>query len=105
MRDIINKGVEEEDVLATAEAAIRGGWENLKFYFMIGLPFETDEDVAEIFELASKVIKRCRPISKRINVTVSVFKLCSKTSYTIPMVRTDGYRRDEKKTQNIKRLI
>ena len=72
LRDIINKGVEEEDVLATAEAAIRGGWENLKFYFMIGLPFETDEDVAEIFELASKVIKRCRPISKRINVTVSV---------------------------------
>jgi radical SAM superfamily enzyme YgiQ (UPF0313 family) len=35
LRDIINKGVEEEDVLATAEAAIRGGWENLKFYFMI----------------------------------------------------------------------
>ncbi len=72
LRDIINKGVNEEDVLDTAEAAIRGGWENLKFYFMIGLPFETDEDVAAVFELASKVIKRCRPISKRINVTVSV---------------------------------
>lgn len=36
LRDIINKGVEEEDVLATA-SFIRGGWENLKFYFMIGL--------------------------------------------------------------------
>ena len=72
LRDIINKGVEEADVLDTAEAAIRGKWENLKFYFMIGLPYETDEDVAAIYDLATKVLKRCLPISKRINVTVSV---------------------------------
>lgn len=55
MRDIINKGVNEEDVLETAEAAVRGGWETLKFYFMIGLPFETDEDVKGIYELAKKL--------------------------------------------------
>ena len=72
MRDIINKGVNEEEVLETAEAAVRGGWETLKFYFMIGLPFETDEDVRGIYELAKKVIDRCRPINKRLNVTVSV---------------------------------
>lgn len=72
MRDIINKGVNEEDVLETAEAAVRGGWETLKFYFMIGLPFETDEDVKAIYELAKKVVDRCRPINKRLNVTVSV---------------------------------
>lgn len=72
MRDIINKGVNEEDVLETAEAAVRGGWETLKFYFMIGLPFETDEDVKGIYELAKKVVDRCRPINKRLNVTVSV---------------------------------
>lgn len=72
LRDIINKGVTEKDVLETAEAAVRGGWENLKFYFMIGLPFETDEDVAEIYHLAKKVVDLCRPINKRLNVTVSV---------------------------------
>lgn len=72
MRDIINKGVNEEEVLETAEAAVRGGWETLKFYFMIGLPFETDEDVRGIYELAKKVVDRCRPINKRLNVTVSV---------------------------------
>ena len=72
MRDIINKGVNEEDVLETAEAAVRGGWETLKFYFMIGLPFETDEDVKAIYELAKKVVDICRPINKRLNVNVSV---------------------------------
>ena len=72
MRDIINKGVTEQDVLETAEAAVRGGWETLKFYFMIGLPFETDEDVAGIYHLAKKVVDLCRPINKRLNVTVSV---------------------------------
>lgn len=72
MRDVINKGVTEEDVLITAETAVKAGWENLKFYFMIGLPFETDEDVEEIYNLVKKVIDRCRPINKRLNVTVSV---------------------------------
>ena len=72
MRDIINKGVNEDEVLETAEAAVRGGWETLKFYFMIGLPFETDEDVKGIYDLAKKVVDRCRPINKRLNVTVSV---------------------------------
>ncbi|WP_294704447.1 TIGR03960 family B12-binding radical SAM protein [uncultured Fusobacterium sp.] len=72
MRDIINKGVNEEDVLSTAEAAVRGGWETLKFYFMIGLPFETDEDVKAIYDLAKKVVDLCKPINKRLNVTVSV---------------------------------
>ena len=72
MRDIINKGVYEKDIMETAERAIRGGWENLKFYFMIGLPYETDEDVIAIHTLVKKVVTHCRQISKRINVTVSV---------------------------------
>ena len=72
LRDVINKGVDEKDVLETAETAVRGGWETLKFYFMIGLPFETDEDVKEIYTLVKKVIDICRPINKRLNVTVSV---------------------------------
>ena len=72
LRDVINKGVDEKDVLETAEAAVRGGWETLKFYFMIGLPFETDEDVRGIYELAKKVVDICRPINKRLNVNVSV---------------------------------
>lgn len=72
MRDIINKGVNEEDILSTAKAAVEAGWDNLKFYFMIGLPFETDEDVLGIYELVKKVAWQCRAIRKRVNITASV---------------------------------
>ncbi len=72
MRDVINKGVDEKEILDTAEAAVKAGWHTLKFYFMIGLPYETDEDVAGIYDLAQKVVDLCRPISKRLQITVSV---------------------------------
>jgi len=72
LRDVINKGVNEEEILETAIAAVKAGWHNLKFYFMIGLPFETDEDVKGIHDLATKVIGECRKYSKRLNITVSV---------------------------------
>ena len=44
---------------------------------MIGLPFETDEDVKGIYELAKKVVDRCRPINKRLNVNSKCIKLCT----------------------------
>lgn len=72
MRDIINKGVTEQQIMDTAEAAVRAGWMSLKFYFMIGLPFETMEDVQGIYELVKKVSIMCRKIDKRINITASV---------------------------------
>ena len=55
MRDIINKNVTEEDVLSSCEAAFSQGWDAIKLYFMIGLPTETDEDIAGIAELGRKV--------------------------------------------------
>ncbi len=57
MRDIINKCVTEEDVLSAVRAAFAAGWSRLKLYFMIGLPFETDEDVAGIPALINKVLE------------------------------------------------
>jgi radical SAM family uncharacterized protein len=72
LRDVINKGVTEEEILETAEAAVKAGWDTLKFYFMIGLPFETDEDVKGIYDLVRKVVEKCRVHSKRLSITVSV---------------------------------
>lgn len=72
MRDIINKGVTEDEIMETAETAVRAGWMSLKFYFMIGLPFETMADVQGIYELVKKVSQMCRSIDKRINITASV---------------------------------
>lgn len=55
MRDVINKGVSEEDLMNAVGAAFESGWSGVKLYFMIGLPFETDEDVLAIADLAKKV--------------------------------------------------
>ncbi len=57
LRDAINKNVTEEEILTTCATAFSGGWNNVKLYFMLGLPTETDEDVIGIAELVWKIIK------------------------------------------------
>ncbi len=58
LRDVINKNVTESDLMEAAGAAFREGWDSLKLYFMIGLPTETDADIAGIADLAKKVWQR-----------------------------------------------
>ena len=55
MRNIINKGLTKEDILKGATLAFEGGWTRVKLYFMLGLPFETDEDIDGIGELCNEV--------------------------------------------------
>ena len=57
LRDAINKNVTEEEILTTCAIAFSGGWNNVKLYFMLGLPTETDDDVMGIADLVYKVIK------------------------------------------------
>jgi radical SAM family uncharacterized protein len=64
LRDVINKGVTEEDLLSSVGLAFRGGWTGVKLYFMIGLPFETMEDVEGIAELGMKVVNEYLKIPK-----------------------------------------
>lgn len=80
LRDIINKGVIEEDLWAAVEAAFTQGYSSIKLYFMIGLPFETYEDIAAIADMCRKVLaigRRCRPAGMhkplKINLGVSSF--------------------------------
>lgn len=56
MRDIINKGVTEADMIKAAKSAFELGWSTIKLYYMIGLPFETMEDVEGIASLSEKVV-------------------------------------------------
>ncbi len=58
LRDVINKGVNEEDLLRAVGDAFEAGWNGVKLYFMIGLPTETEEDILGIAELARKVSAR-----------------------------------------------
>lgn len=55
LRDVINKGVTEEDLITAVSYAFKEGWSRIKLYFMIGLPTETDEDVLGIKDLSYKV--------------------------------------------------
>lgn len=73
MRDIINKGVTEEDLLNAVTAAFENGWKSVKLYFMIGLPFETDEDVLAIAQLVRNVQYRYYKVTghKGCQVTAS----------------------------------
>ncbi len=55
LRDVINKGVDEEDLVTAVSYAFKEGWSRIKLYFMIGLPTETDEDVLGIKDISYKV--------------------------------------------------
>ena len=77
MRDIINKNISEETILNTMKFAYGNGWSTVKLYFMIGLPFETDEDVLGICELVKKIEAIYYSVpkeqrGKRFGITVSV---------------------------------
>ena len=80
LRDVITKGVTEEDLIRSVTDAFENGWSSVKLYFMLGLPTETDEDVLGIADLAEKV-RRCyfsvpkekRAPGLRITVSASVF--------------------------------
>ncbi len=68
MRRVINKGNSEEELFTAVKSAIDAGWQRLKFYFMLGLPTETDEDILAIAELVRKVL---RSTKKRLNIEIS----------------------------------
>ena len=80
LRDVINKGVTEEDLVRSVTDAFEQGWSAVKLYFMLGLPTETDEDVLGIAALARRV-RQCyfsvpkekRAPGLRITVSASVF--------------------------------
>lgn len=76
MRDVINKGVDEADVINSVGAAFETGYSGVKLYFMIGLPTETMEDIQGIADLTYKVVDRYYQVPKEkrgrgLNVTAS----------------------------------
>ncbi len=74
MRNVINKGVTEKNLDDAVEAAFKAGWSQVKLYFMIGLPTETDEDIHGIADMAYRVVDKYREVMGRrgAKVTVSV---------------------------------
>ncbi|MDJ0533618.1 MAG: TIGR03960 family B12-binding radical SAM protein [Xenococcaceae cyanobacterium MO_207.B15] len=73
MRDVVNKGLTNEELLRGIKTAVQQGWSKVKLYFMIGLPGETDVDVVGIAETVRWLRRECRAISnKRLNFNITV---------------------------------
>lgn len=94
MREVINKGVSEAETLHAVGLAFARGWQTVKLYFMIGLPTETDEDVAGIGYLAHAVLNVGRKYhGRRARVTVGVSTMVPKAH--TPFQWAAQSRRDE----------
>ena len=76
LRDVINKGVTEENLMNACGSAFRQGWKQVKLYFMMGLPTETDEDIIGIARLAKKVVDLYTEIKGRRGVKVTISVAC-----------------------------
>ena len=77
MRDVINKGITEEDLMNASKMAFEGGYSSIKLYFMIGLPYEEDADIVGIADLSKKVVDEYFKVDKDkrgkgLKVTTSV---------------------------------
>ena len=85
LRNVINKNLSEDEILTTCANAFSGGWNNVKLYFMLGLPTETDEDVLGIADLVYKVIKTWKEcaVNKKRGLRVHVA-----TAYFVPKPHT-----------------
>ncbi|MCQ2523663.1 MAG: TIGR03960 family B12-binding radical SAM protein, partial [Lachnospiraceae bacterium] len=88
MRNVINKGLTREDILNGAAEAFKGGWTRVKLYFMLGLPFETEEDMEGIAELSNAIAATFYdtvPKEERVNGKVQIV---TSTSFFIPKPMT-----------------
>ncbi|WAM33414.1 TIGR03960 family B12-binding radical SAM protein [Caldicellulosiruptor morganii] len=83
LRDVINKNIKEEEIYSTVKLAFERGFQNIKLYFMLGLPTETDEDISGIYEIAKNIrqIYSDLGFKKRIRITIS-------TSFFVPKPHT-----------------
>lgn len=111
MRDIINKNIYEDEIMNTMQFVFENGMSTVKLYFMIGLPFETDEDVLGISELAKKIESLYYSVPKekrggRLTLTVSVSSFVPKAHTPFQWVGQNTYeeflRKQELLRENLK---
>lgn len=98
MRDIINKGLTNEELLRGVKTAYEQGWDKIKLYFMIGLPGETDADVIGIAETVRWLQQECRMKGRRpigFNLTISNFTPKPHTPFQWHSVSTTEFQRKQ----------
>lgn len=104
MRDVINKGVTEQNLMDSVKNAFESGWSTIKLYFMIGLPYETIEDVIGIADLAEKVTDQYFKVPKdkrkkglKVTVSTSIFVPKAFTPFQwVPQIRMEDVKEEIK---------
>lgn len=108
LRDVINKGIEEEDIISAAKDAFEAGWRKVKLYFMIGLPTETEADLQGIVDLANKLaqlgdkIRLDSDYKRRVKVNVSVSTFVPKAHTPFQWSKFNTLTEIDKKLQFLK---
>ena len=110
MRDVINKNVKHEELMQTCATAFEGGWTTVKLYFMIGLPTETMDDVADIANLGQAVVDTYyqtpnRVKGRSVSVTVSASSFVPKPFTPFQWEPQDTIPELHKKQEHIKESI
>ncbi|PKM49742.1 MAG: B12-binding domain-containing radical SAM protein [Firmicutes bacterium HGW-Firmicutes-7] len=82
LRDVINKGITEEDILKGSKEAFESGWSRVKLYFMLGLPTEELEDVEGIAHLSHKIVEKYYELPKELRR--SRVEIVTSTSFFVP---------------------
>lgn len=82
LRDVINKGITEEDILKGSKEAFESGWNRVKLYFMLGLPTEEMEDVEAIAELCQEIVEKYYELPKELRRTR--VEIVASTSFFVP---------------------
>jgi radical SAM family uncharacterized protein/radical SAM-linked protein len=98
LRDIINKGLTNEELLRGVKTAHEQGWDKVKLYFMIGLPGETDADVIGIAETVRWLQQECRSKGRKsfsFNLTISNFTPKPHTPFQWHSVSTTEFERKQ----------
>ncbi|MBD2012653.1 TIGR03960 family B12-binding radical SAM protein [Microcoleus sp. FACHB-53] len=98
MRDIVNKGLTNEELLRGVKTAFEQGWNKIKLYFMIGLPGETDVDVVGIAETVRWLQQKCQAQRRRplnFNITISNFTPKPHTPFQWHSVSTAEFKRKQ----------
>jgi len=96
LRDAINKGISEEDILRHTEEHFQLGWRNVKLYFMIGLPGETWQDLEAILQLCRR-IEQTAPGKNKPNITASVAPFVPKPHTPFQWERQDSVEESREK--------
>jgi radical SAM-linked protein len=111
LRDVVNKNLDEEQILTACRLAFEAGWNQIKLYFMIGLPTETDADVDGLVDLAHEILAVGRRAArgKRAEITLSASSFIPKAETPFQWLgmdrRDDLYRKQDRIAARVRRGV